>query len=796
MAETVFGIPAADVLGQQFNRSSIRWEWSAVCEALEKVHLDRASVTIESFPFQAPDNSKRLLDIVVNPVVSNDGIVRATLLNATDVTERELEAKKLSEHVQRYQSLFDYNPDAVYSLDLAGVFQDANIAGQAMAGYTIEEGILNSMSFIPMIAPEDLEKTMYHFMVACQGIPQNYDCSFVQRTGEKRAIHVINTPIIIDGEIVGIYGIAKDITDLKQAQAALVASEQRFRALVANASDVIAIVSPDGDIHYVSPSVSAMWGYEADYLSNKPFWDLDHPADLNHAKGLVAYTQAFTDETCSRELRLLTASGTYTPHEVISSNQQADPAVGGIILTCRDITERKAFEDRLTHYAFYDSLTALPNRVLFQDRLSHALNACAAREESVAVLFVDIDNFKIINDSLGHGPGDELLRIVAARMRTCLRPQDTLARLGGDEFTILMPEVRDRDEAVNVASNIASALRTPIQLQSHEVFVTASVGVAISDKSNDSPSDLLQAADIAMYQAKNSGKARHAVYDRAMTAHAIERLELEADLRAALTSGQLRVYYQPVFDLWSGHIYEVEALVRWEHPTRGLLGPNKFIPIAEETGLILPLGLWVLTEACRQAKQWQIDFPKVPPLVVNVNLSARQFQNPDLVSDVASVLNETGLAPSSLTLEITEGLMMDRAEESIRQLHLLKELGLQLAVDDFGTGYSSMAYLSSFPLDTLKIDRSFVKNLGLQAESEAIVRAIITLAHALNLDVTSEGIESAEQWTSLQKLGSNRGQGFFYSCPVPAEEIAILLASPKVPPLELRTLSTANQHAA
>jgi diguanylate cyclase (GGDEF)-like protein len=404
--------------------------------------------------------------------------------------------------------------------------------------------------------------------------------------------------------------------------------------------------------------------------------------------------------------------------------------------------------------------------------------------KSVAVMFLDLDNFKVVNDSLGHDAGDEMLVEVAKRLITCVRPHDTVARLGGDEFTILLEDIDDPSLASEMAARVARVLNAPVQLKGHEVFTSASIGVAVSTH-HELPGDMLRDADTAMYQAKAAGKAHHIVFDPTMKERATERLELESELRRAIDQGELRIHYQPIIALETGNVTEVEALVRWDHPVRGIMPPLRFIPLAEETGLILPLGQWVLEESCRQARAWQKEFPSDPPLTVSVNLSARQFAQADLVNDVARVLKETNLSPCSLKLEITESLMMVNPESTRFKLAALRDIGVRLAVDDFGTGYSSMAYLSRFPLDTLKIDKSFVGGLGEQTEADAIVRAIITLAKTLNLHVTSEGIETAEQLMRLNNLGSDLGQGYFFSRPLTTDAMRELLAYPeRVPRLD------------
>ena len=430
----------------------------------------------------------------------------------------------------------------------------------------------------------------------------------------------------------------------------------------------------------------------------------------------------------------------------------------------------------LAHRAIYDSLTRLPNRALFMDRLAHALARAGRGQRSVAVLFMDLDNFKVINDSLGHQIGDLLLVAVAERLQLCLRPEDTVARLGGDEFTLLLEDVSHVSDAIRLAERVIEQLRAPFTIGGHQVFTAPSIGIAVSTPDHDQPGTLLRDADLAMYRAKSKGKGRFEMFDPDLKLRAMERLRLETDLRRAIDAGEFTLVYQPIVSLHSGRVEEIEALIRWEHPERGLGGPGHFIPLAEETGLILRLGRWVLEEACRQTQRWHQQFPADPPLVVSVNLSVRQFEYIELLQDVSTILQRTGLDPASLKLEITESFMMRDPEGTRGTLAQLKRLGLKLAIDDFGTGYSSLAYLRNFPIDTLKIDRSFVARLGQSAEDDAIVSIIVQLARTLDISVTGEGIENAGQLAFLRAIGCDRGQGYYFARPLNPEDTTIYLA--------------------
>ena len=452
--------------------------------------------------------------------------------------------------------------------------------------------------------------------------------------------------------------------------------------------------------------------------------------------------------------------------------------------------------DQLARQAFRDSLTSMPNRALFMDRLSHALTRTERRGEQLAVLFLDLDRFKVVNDSLGHSVGDQLLVGVSQRLAACLRPEDTIARLGGDEFAILLEDVKDDRAPTSVADRLTAELQQPFKVEGREVIITVSIGIAMSTAKRMTPEDILRDADLAMYHAKGKGKARYEVFDKSMNAPAQERMDLELDLRNAVTRGEFILHYQPVVELPSGRITEVEALVRWKHPQRGLLFPADFVGLSEETGLIVPLGRWVLHEACRQTRQWQLASPDTN-LAISVNISARQLQQPGLVEEIAAVLRETRLDAAALRLEITETVVMHDAPTTLAKLEALKALGVQLAIDDFGTGYSSLGYLKRFPVDTLKIDRSFVKGIGDDVEDSAIVRAVITVAKSLNLSVTAEGIETAEQLDHLRALGCDHGQGYFFAKPMASDRVpALLLATSPWGPAAATNGHATNGHSA
>jgi diguanylate cyclase (GGDEF)-like protein/PAS domain S-box-containing protein len=573
-------------------------------------------------------------------------------------------------------------------------------------------------------------------------------------------------------------GTAADAAERDEIERRLGEPEARYRALVEHIPAVTYIDAVDevSSAVYMSPQVERMLGYAPEEWLVDPLFFLKilHPGDRERVLAENERTNR-SGEPFDMEYRLIARDGrtVWVRDEAVLVKDGDRPLYWQGVMT--DVTERKALEDRLRYQALHDPLTDLANRTLLMDRLAHALVRAERRGAKVAVLFMDLDNFKYVNDSMSHEAGDRLLIEVAERLRECLRDEDTVARLGGDEFAILLEDVEREQDATAVAGQVARALRPPIALDDREIFVTTSIGVAFGTSREDRPESLLREADVAMYRAKAGGKDRHAVYHPDMGELSSQRLTLEGDLRRALEREELKVHYQPTVRVATGEIVALEALARWEHPERGLLHPAEFVPLAEETRMIIPIGWWVLREACRQVKEWQRLYPSDPPLAININLSARQFYDPGLVEQVAGVLEETALDPSTLVLEITEGTAMEEALSTTATLGALRGLGVKLAIDDFGTGYSSLSYLKRFPVDVIKIDRSIVEGLGRDRGDSAIVSATITLAHALGLEVIAEGVETDEEAAELLALGCDFVQGFYWCTPQPAGAMSPLL---------------------
>ena len=565
----------------------------------------------------------------------------------------------------------------------------------------------------------------------------------------------------------------------ERAQEALVTSEERNSMLLRGASDGLW----DWDLEKNEMQFCARWkamlGYKEDELSSHPdeWFNRVHPDDLERVQSeIMSHLLGVTTQFRS-EHRVRREDGTY--RWMLSRGlavQNSSSCVSRITGSLTDVTEQKQAEKQLLHNAFHDALTSLPNRALFMDRLKHSISEVKnAGAHSFGVLFLDLDRFKVVNDSLGHQIGDQLLVATARRIEACLRPGDLVARLGGDEFAVILDHVRHVNDAIHAADRIREHLAAPFNLSGHEVFISASIGIALNQSASDEPGEILRNADTAMYRAKDQGRGCWELFDKGMHARNAALSQLETGLRGALAHGEFRVHYQPIISLESWRISGFEALLRWEHPEHGYISPLKFIPVAEESGLIIPIGQWVLREACQQLRAWQEQFPYDPPLSISVNLSGKQFSQPDLIDCISQILEETNLDPASLKIEITESAIIENIDAAALMLKRIKELGIRLCLDDFGTGYSSLSYLHRFPIDTLKIDRSFVSRINLPKNVE-IVKTILTLAGNLGMDVVAEGVETREQVLQLTGLNCEYVQGYLLSKPIDGRAMRDLIS--------------------
>ncbi|EAZ88521.1 EAL domain-containing protein [Crocosphaera chwakensis] len=567
------------------------------------------------------------------------------------------------------------------------------------------------------------------------------------------------------------------LIERQKVEIALRESEQRFRALIENAIDIILIVSSEGTFTYLSPSVKRVLGYDPASLIGCSFFDLIHQADQQRIRQSFESIKIEANQsTILSEFRVCSHDNRWLMLEAIAKNLEDDPAVAGFVINCHDITERHYTAQQLRYDAYHDKLTGLANRSALLEQLQKAIDRNKRRrQDHFAILFLDLDRFKVINDSLGHLMGDELLKNMAQRLEQCHRDGDTLARFGGDEFVFLLQDIREPEEAVIVAQRIHEVLKAPFTLNNREVFISASIGITISTDHYDHPEQMLRDADAAMYRAKANGKACHEIFAPTMYLSALKELHLESDLRQAIQRQELVVYYQPIVFLKTQQIIGAEALVRWQPPGKSLIPPNDFIPLAEETGLIINLDRWVLQCACQQLYEWQQDFQGLAPHFISVNLSPKQFFDPRLKDIIIEIVGKTGLDKKYLKLEITETVFLKNSHTVLNLLYQLQQLNIQICLDDFGTGYSSLSYLHRFPLNSLKIDRGFINDLGQTNQNDAIVRIVGTLAQELQLELIAEGIEESYQIEALTTLGYQWGQGYYFSPPIDAQAFSLLL---------------------
>ncbi len=705
--------------------------------------------------------SMRLLDGGAIAWVGRDGSWRGE-------AEESLRAREA-----RYRSLIQMAGSVMVLMDGEGGVLEWNREAERFFGCPREEAL--GHGFVELAVPEEARATVraeleaVHdgagartFEAPAPGVDRRILWS-VTRAAPRR--------ISDDAAPETLVAVGHDVTERRRAEEALHRQEGLYRLLADNSTELVALHEPEGEYLYVSPSCTSLLGYRPEDLVGTDPYRLAHSDDWKRVQ--TALVAAGAGRLHRTALRLRNATGEYVWFETLIRPIRDE---GGRVIqlqsSSRDISERKAFEDQLEYQALHEPLTGLPNRTLFMDRLRQALARARRERSSVAVLFMDLDRFKVINDSLGHAAGDRLLSAVAKRLRACLREADTVARLGGDEFAVLLEFNIAEGDVGKVAERVIHQLQPPFTFAGNEVFITPSIGIAFNSSADEEPQDLLRYADVAMYRAKEEGPGNWRIFDPEVDTRATRRLEMETALRRALEREELVVLYQPIVELGSGRIAGVEALLRWRHPQRGMVGPDEFIPLAEESGLIVPIGYWVMRRACAQAVAWS-STEGLDPLFVSVNLSTRQFEMPDLEQEVGRILEGTGLPPARLQLEITESELM----QSAGRIRTLKDMEVRIAIDDFGTGYSSLAYLRNLPVDALKIDRSFVHGLAESPEDDAIVRTVITLAAALGLEVTAEGVETAEQLAHLRELGCSEAQGYFFARPADPEATTTLLRS-------------------
>jgi len=654
---------------------------------------------------------------------------------------------------------------------------------EEILGFTPAEWISDPSLWARQLHPDDRERVMAEEEDIQSYTPgQVYESEYrlLTRSGESRWVRDAAAIVATEeGDLVW-SGVLTDITERRAIEEALRASEERFRAVIETASDAFVSVDTDGRIVEWNRKAEETFGWTREEAIGLPLVATVVPEASRepHLHAFARFVQTGGGPVVNRtlEVNAMRRDGIEFPVElsVWMTLSQGTQRVNAFV---RDTSDRKALE-AVTHQAFHDPLTDLANRALFTDRVATALARRGdSSTETVAVLLLDLDDFKTVNDSLGHAAGDELLVAVATRLRSCVRPGDTLARLAGDEFAILLDDLDDEGAAVAVAKRVGARLEAPFEIEEMEIAVRASIGISLGQTPDARPEDLMRDADVAMYEAKAGGKGGFQVFEPHMRDAVVKRMELKADLRHALERGELHVHYQPYVKLEDESIAGAEALLRWEHAERGLIPPLDFIPLAEEMGLIVPIGRWVLRAACAQAVDWGRRFPELGPLTLSVNVSARQLQDRGFVGEVAEILAEHGLSPERVVLELTESSLVEDPDQAVRRLEKLRELGIRLAIDDFGTGYSSLGYLQRYPIEILKVHRAFVAELGRHPDEPALAKAILQLAHHLGMQTIAEGVEEAVQVDALRALGCGYAQGYHFSRPLAAHEFAALLGT-------------------
>lgn len=714
---------------------------------------------------------------VTKAAITDGGLVTAIVYSAEDIRHRKRE-EALRESETRYRTLVEGMNEGLIVVDRSDQIQFINRQLCEMLGYEPDELIGRSAKLLVM-TEQDKNAMDQRIEARAKGLSEHYMIDLRRKDGSAIALEISAAPMVdAKGSVIGSIGICVDISERQRAEAAIRLSEARYRLMAEHATDMISRVAPDGTLLYTSPASRALLGYEPEELEGKQLETFVCPEDLEAVRMLSSAIFAGESAKEIRYRAIRRDGGTVWLETACQAIRGADGSILELVAISRDISERMRAEKTLHYQAYHDPLTGLPNRKLFDDRLDLALahfKRWKDRDQTraAAVLFLDLDHFKFVNDTLGHSAGDRLIQQVATRLRAALRAEDTIARFGGDEFVILLPNLQDSDDAPRIAQKLLDVFASPISIDGQEVYTTASIGVAVYPNDGETAEALLRNADTAMYRAKERARNTFQLASPLMNERAKERLSIESALHKALERNEFILFYQPIVATASREIVGLEALIRWNAP-EGQRGPNSFIGVAEESFLIARIGDWVLRDACLQLRQW--DDAGIGPERLSVNLSTRQLELPSLAVDVATILTETRTRRGSIELEITETAVLRDRERTLAALRALKSHGdLKVAIDDFGTGYSSLTYLRSFPIDRVKIDRSFIREVTQKRSDAAIVGAVITMAHALGIEVVAEGVENEDQVSLLTSLGCDYLQGYYFGYPASADETTKLL---------------------
>jgi diguanylate cyclase (GGDEF)-like protein/PAS domain S-box-containing protein len=726
---------------------------------IERVRRERSVSSLEVCLQKRDGSPVWLLESVHLTEEDGEEILEGTVI---DITDRKLAETALRGSELRYRTLIEQMREGVVHIDAEGVIRYVNDRYCEMLGYERDE--LLGVRAETLVTAEADRALLHSRYVTGGSSTEHYELQFRRKDGRTIWVDIGSAPLIdAAGTVIGTIGVHNDITERRAAEAALRESEARYRLMAENSTDLISRTTTSGVILYVSDAVRTLLGYEPQELLGRSILSYIHEDDHEVVRYATRSVHV-TPMTFSYRVRMKSGKVLWfetTCRGVVGADGQPSDE---LVSVSRDVSERKRAEEQIEHQAYHDALTGLPNRLLFRDRLTVALASARRLKKPLAVMFLDLDRFKYVNDTLGHSLGDELLKVVADRLRLALREEDSIARMGGDEFTVLLADLATPDDAAKIAIKLLEAVAEPVSVEGHELFVTGSVGIALFPNDGDTAEMLLKNADHAMYRAKESGMNSYQLCTPSMNSRALERLSLENAMRWALSRGEFEVHYQPQLAVKSRKTTGMEALIRWNRPGTGLTSPATFIPIAEETRLIVPIGEWVLHEACRQAKEWQAG--RFPGMRIAVNLSPRQFQHADLRRMISSALDASGLDPESLEIEITETTAMQNTARTIATLRELRTMGVRIAIDDFGTGHSSLSYLRNFPIDRVKIDQSFIHEVEESRRDRAIVAAVIEMTRGLDLAVTAEGVETEGQFEFLAREGCDEVQGYLFGRPV------------------------------
>ncbi len=748
--------------------------WSQATERAQVIEMLAQEREVSGYEAMLKTASGTLVHVEISLRYINIDNTLCVLCIGRDITKRISAEAALIESEQKFEKVFSHSPDGIVILRHAdGVITDLNNAMLARGGYTREEIIGQSVYEFPaFLNTQELRDSIDE--IAQEGKLANQTVTFHTKTGEAVPSLISTTILELSGEAY-VMVIAKDISKQRTTEERLRRSEERFRGIFENAPIGILLVDMQGRIFQANHTAADLLAYDEQHMAGIHVSRLvppDERAKLKESLGALT----LRDQTTHRaERRMICQNGLeiWTNfHVVLQRSGNGEPLY--YIVQIADITDIKQGQQRMERMAFYDTLTNLANRRLFQDRLNQAIEHCVRNNCVSALLYLDLDNFKRVNDTLGHQMGDDLLREVASRLQLCVRGEDTVGRTGGDEFTILLADIASPADAGMVAQKILNHLREPIEISGQPLVVTTSIGITVLPSDGLDPNELLRNADLAMYKAKERGRNNYQFYSEDLNTNAVQRLRTEYEIRQALEQQEFELFYQPKVALRGQQIVGFESLIRWNHPERGLLTPDEFIGVAEETGSIIDIGAWVIEDACRAARTLSEEQGR--PIQVAVNISPRQFRDPNLIATMRRSLRETGLAPSSIELEITETMLMQDVEAAQATVERLSELGVSLAIDDFGTGYSSLNYLKRFPINTVKVDRSFVMDIPDNADDMAITRAVIAMAHQLKMEVVAEGVETKEQLEFLAQQECEYAQGWLFSKALPLDEARRLLS--------------------